>query len=99
MGIETAVLLSYAATAAQVIGAAGAAYGAVEASKKQDIKIPEPEKPMQTAKTADRASVGAANAAAAGGGSLTGNSGTFLTGPSGVDSSLLNLGKNKLLGQ
>lgn len=98
MGIETAVLLSYAATAAQVVGAVGAAYGAVQSSKSKapNIKMPEPEKPAQAAKTVDRNGVAAANAAIGG---LTGNSSTFLTGPSGVASTALNLGKNTLLGQ
>jgi hypothetical protein len=100
MGIETALVLSYAATAAQVIGAAGAAYGAVEAGKnKPAISVPKPDRP-QASKAPDLGAAAAANAAAAGaGGALAGNSGTFLTGPGGVDASMLNLGKNKLLGQ
>jgi hypothetical protein len=97
MGIETAALLSYAATAAQVVGAVGAAYGAAQSAKgKPSINIPTPEKPQQATKAADRGGLAAANAAVGG---LTGNSGTFLTGPGGVSNSVLNLGKNTLLGQ
>lgn len=61
--------------------------------------IPAPPVP-QAAKKADRGTALAANMAAAGpGGAMSGNSGTFLTGASGVDSSTLDLGKNTLLGQ
>lgn len=99
MGIETAALLSYAATAAQVVGAAATAYGAYESSKAKapKINVPAPEKPpqQQTTKSADRSAAAGVNAAMG----LTGNSGTFLTGPGGVASSTLNLGKNTLLGQ
>lgn len=54
----------------------------------------------QAAKTADRSQDMAANMAAMGaGGALAGNSSTFLTGPNGVPTSTLDLGKNTLLGQ
>lgn len=54
----------------------------------------------QAAKTADRSQDLAANMAAMGpGGALAGNSSTFLTGPNGIASSTLDLGKNTLLGQ
>lgn len=54
----------------------------------------------QAAKTADRTKALTTNMAAMGpGGALAGNSGTFLTGPSGIASDSLNLGKNTLLGQ
>lgn len=60
---------------------------------------PAPPKP-QAAKSADRSAALAGNAAATmAGGALAGNSSTFLTGPSGIDTSALNLGKNTLLGQ
>lgn len=74
---------------------AGGALGAAKAPK-----IQPPEKPPQAAKKHDRAAMLGANAAMAGpGGPMSGNRGTFLTGPSGVDSSSLNLGKNTLLGE
>lgn len=99
-----------AAALATATGAVGAGLAAKQAAKAltpkmPDIKVPKPEAPpaeskSQAAKQPDRAAAVAANIAAAGpGGALSGNSATFLTGPSGVDPSTLNLGKNKLLGQ
>lgn len=59
-----------------------------QANQKPDAK-------PQASKTPDRPAMSAANAAMG----AKGNSGTFLTGPSGVDPSTLNLGKNTLLGE
>lgn len=62
--------------------------------------IPKPTEPPKAAKAPERASSAFNNRAAAGpGGAMSGNSGTFLTGPSGVDASALTLGRNTLLGQ
>lgn len=49
----------------------------------------------QGAKTPDLPAINAANVAA----NSRGNASTFLTGPSGVDPSSLNLGRNRLLGE
>lgn len=92
MGIETALLIG--------AGLAGGMAISGMMPKPPKIDIPKPEKPPQASKTPDRSGVVQANAGAAlPGGSLAGNSGTFLTGPSGIDPSALNLGKNTLLGQ
>lgn len=59
-----------------------------------------PEKPPQATKAPARPAIQASNMAAAlPSGALAGNSSTFLTGPSGIDSSALSLGRNTLLGQ
>lgn len=85
---------------------AGMAMATAMAPKMPNIKVPDPVKPpdpiakSQSAKAPDRAASANANAAAAApGGALSGNSGTFLTGPTGIDPSTLNLGKNVLLGE
>jgi hypothetical protein len=82
--------------------AGGAALSTVMAPKMPTPQIPDAVKPpaSQATKAPERAASVTANAAAASpGGALGGNSSTFLTGPSGIDPSMLNLGKNKLLGQ
>lgn len=92
------------ATATGAVGA-GALASKVLTPKMPQINIPKPEAPpketkSQAAKQPDRTASVVANAAAASpGGALSGNSATFLTGPSGIDPALLNLGKNTLLGQ
>jgi hypothetical protein len=60
---------------------------------------PTPEKPPQMGKAPDPAAVRKKVAGSAITGPAAGNSSTFLTGPSGVDDTLLNLGKNTLMGQ
>lgn len=91
---------SVAVGAMTAASAAVSAYSAVQASKTPKVQIPKPEAPPQAAKAPERTSMLAANlAAAARGGAQSGNSGTFLTGPAGVESTKLNLGKNSLLGQ
>lgn len=84
-----------------LLGAAGAAAASsLLAPKTPSVEIPQPTKPPQASKAPDRAATVATNKAAAGpGGAMSGNSGTFLTGASGIDPSSLNLGKNTLLGQ
>jgi hypothetical protein len=70
------------------------------AMSKPKINIPQPEKPKQGAQAADREGIVRANTMGGmPGGAMAGNAGTFLTGPSGIDPSTLNLGKNTLLGQ
>jgi hypothetical protein len=92
MGIETAIM---------AIGAAASAASAIKSLTTKAPKAPtiQPltaaDKPPAAAKTPDRPMISKANAAAGAGGP----SSTFLTGPSGVDPSTLNLGKNTLLGQ
>jgi hypothetical protein len=84
-----------------------AALGGLMASKmlapamaKPTVTAPEPPpKPAQSTKAPDRVAITAANRDAAASGPMAGNSSTFLTGPSGIDPSTLNLGKNVLLGQ
>lgn len=94
-GISAATLATAAATAVGTIAVTQALK-----PKTPGVNIPTPEKPPQASKGPDRGAINAANvAAAAPGGALSGNSGTFLTGPLGVDPGSLNLGKNKLLGQ
>lgn len=67
---------------------------------KPKINIPAPEKPKQGAQAPDREGIVRANTMGGmPGGAMAGNAGTFLTGPSGIDPSTLNLGKNTLLGQ
>lgn len=69
-------------------------------SKPKMPAIQTPEKPPQDSKAPDRRAAATANAASAmPGGAMAGNSGTFLTGPEGVDPMKLNLGKNTLLGE
>ena len=110
MGIEAALIAlgASATTAAGVSAVATLAGTAMAASKlmKGAPKAPEvkpltaADKPPAQAKAPDRPAISKANATAAGpGGAMSGNSGTFLTGPSGVDPSTLNLGRNTLLGQ
>ena len=110
MGIETALLAmgagagvaSAVGTGATILGGLGAVKtmrDLKKASKTPDVKpLTAADKPPAKAKTPDRPAIGAANAAGPGG-AMSGNSGTFLTGPSGVDPSTLNLGRNTLLGQ
>lgn len=108
MGIETALLAmgasagvaSAVSLGATALGAAGA-IKALKAPKAPEVKpLTAADKPPAKAKAPDRPAISRANAAAAGpGGAMSGNSGTFLTGPSGVDPSTLTLGKNTLLGQ
>jgi len=93
---------SAAPALATVAGAAGAGLLAKQAVPKQPPAV-QPltaaDKP-QTAKGPDRAVVNAQNTAlTAAAGAKAGNAGTFLTGPSGIDASTLNLGKNTLLGE
>ncbi|HSV48352.1 MAG TPA: hypothetical protein VLJ58_21365 [Ramlibacter sp.] len=87
--------------AAAVAGTAITAYTALNQPKPPGVKqLTAADKPPAAAKAPSRPATSTANAAAAGpGGAMSGNSGTFLTGPSGVDPSTLNLGKNTLLGQ
>jgi hypothetical protein len=93
-GISAASIASMAAAAASVV----TAYTALKGPKTPGV--PTPEKPPQATKVADRGGALTANMAASmPGGASSGNSGTFLTGPSGVDPASLNLGKNSLLGQ
>lgn len=93
MGIETVAYALMAATAVKSL--------TQKAPKAPEVKpLTAADKPPAKAKAPDRPAIGKANAAAAGpGGAMSGNSGTFLTGPSGVDPSTLNLGRNTLLGQ
>lgn len=95
-GITAATLATYAGYAVT----AYSAYSATQAGKGSKAQIPTPAPPPQAAKAPERTNMMAANMAAArAGGAQAGNSGTFLTGPAGVDSGKLNLGKNTLLGQ
>lgn len=94
------------ASTVAMMGAAavgGMALSSAMSPKMPTPQVPDPVKPpqaSQASKAPDRAPMVAANKAAAGpGGALSGNIGTFLTGPAGIDPSTLNLGKNVLLGQ
>ena len=86
-------------TAAAAIASAGA--GAYTALTQKTPKAPEvqaPEKPPQAAKAPDAGSLRRNNANASLLGPMSGNSSTLLTGPSGIDPGMLNLGRNTLLG-
>ncbi len=102
MGIETALLaLGAGAGTAAAVSAGVTGLGALGALKTLTTKpksqaIPTPEKPPQVAKTPERATALATNAANGGRGAGTGS--TLLTGASGIDSASLNLGKTTLLG-
>lgn len=108
MGIETALAaLGVSATTAAAISTGATVLGGLAAAKTLTDKPKAPavqpvtaaDKP-QTAKGPDRAVVNAQNTAlTAAAGAKAGNAGTFLTGPSGIDASTLNLGKNTLLGE
>jgi len=89
---------SVAAGAVTAASLAATAYSAVQASKAQKQAIPTPDKPPQATKTPERAAL-ATNLAAAAKGSLSGNAGTFLTGPAGIAPDTLSLGKTTLLGR
>lgn len=92
MGIETAMMIGALASAASSVKSL--------TTKSPKATVPEPEKPPQATKAPSREPMLAANTMAASpAGAMSGNSGTFLTGPSGVDPSSLNLGRNTLLGQ
>lgn len=110
MGIETALVAAgMSAATAAAVGTAATVVGGGLALKALTQKAPKApavkpltaaDKPPAQAKAPDRPAISAANKAAAGpGGAMSGNSGTFLTGPSGVDPSTLVLGKSTLLGQ
>lgn len=78
----------------------GMMLGSMMKPKMPSINVPQPEKPKQVAQSADREGIVRANTMGGmPGGAMAGNAGTFLTGPSGIDPSTLNLGKNTLLGQ
>lgn len=82
--------------------AAGAAMSTMMAPKMPTPSVPTPEKPPQASKQPERAAMGGGATGAAGMGAgpgAAGNAGTFLTGPSGIAASSLDLGKNTLLGQ
>ena len=82
-----------------LIAAAGAGAAAAAAPKGgPKINIPAPEKPPQATKTANRDAAVAGNTPLPGS-SMSGNAGTFLTGPGGINPGSLNLGRNKLLGE
>lgn len=86
---------------AAVVGAAAAAAMAPGSPKAPDAPAPPAQQPAsQAAKTPDASTFKSANQDAMGpGGPLAGNSSTLLTGPGGIDTSLLNLGRSTLLGQ
>lgn len=97
-----------AGTAAALATATGALGGGLLAGKVLSPKQPDtpasvaqpPEKPPAPAKQPDRQALDGANAAAGlPGGPLAGNASTFLTGPGGVPTGSLDLGRNTLLGQ
>lgn len=110
MGIETALLAmgasagvaSAVGTGATILGGLGALKGMRDLSKAAKTPAVKPltaaDRPPAAAKAPDRPAMARTNAAAAAGPG-GGASGTFLTGPSGVDPSTLNLGRNTLLGQ
>lgn len=85
---------------AMIAGAAVSAVGTVsQMNKKTSTPTPPaPEKPPQASKTPDIAAIRKKNASALTG-PAAGNASTFLTGPSGIEDQMLNLGKNSLLGQ
>lgn len=60
---------------------------------------PAPEPPPQAAKVPDQAAIKRKNASTALTGPLVGAAGTALTGPSGIEDNMLNLGRNTKLGQ
>jgi hypothetical protein len=95
-----AALAGGSTAAAMLAGGLGLGLAAKAMKKDKAPAVQAPTKPPQETQKPERPTVVANNAAAAGpGGAMSGNSGTFLTGPSGVDPSTLNLGKNTLLGQ
>lgn len=108
MGIEAAALaLGASAGTAAAVSLGATALGGLAAVKTLTDKPKAPpvtpvtaaDKPQAT-KGPDRAVVNAQNTAlTAAAGAKAGNAGTFLTGPSGIDASTLNLGKNTLLGE
>lgn len=86
------------ATATGIFGASKLAGSLL--TGEQSAKVATPEKPPQVAKAPDRKAISDASMMAAmPGGPMAGNAGTFLTGPGGVPSGSLELGKNTLLGQ
>lgn len=94
MGIETATIAAWASAA----GAVGGIVNGMEQSRKAK-NANKPEAPPQALKDPDQQNLQEQNRMAAALGDKKGNSSTFLTGPSGVDASQLNLGKTTLLGQ
>jgi len=96
-------LLSAAGTAAAT-AVVGAVVSQALAPKQKDKpqqqqQITQADKPQEV-KQVDQSALQKKNALAmAAGGSLSGNSGTLLTGSSGVNSNSLNLGTSTLLGQ
>lgn len=110
MGIESALAaigtwLGASGTAATAVGgmavasAATTAMSAAAALKKPKMPgipgLTEQDRPPQATRTPDRTPMAAGNLAAG----RMGNAGTFLTGAGGIDSAMLNLGRNTLLGQ
>lgn len=87
-----------ATTIAAVAGAAFTAYGALSQKAPQQPAVPALAKPPQASKTPDANAVRRKNATALTG-PAAGNASTFLTGASGIEDNLLNLGKSTLLGQ
>jgi hypothetical protein len=88
------------AGALAMMGTAVVASQMMKPKTPQAAAIQPPEKPPQASTQPDRSALTkAAASASAPGGAFAGNSGTFLTGPSGVDAGALNLGRNVLLGQ
>ena len=81
-----------------VASIAGAAVTAAMSKTPDMPQVAPAEKPPQAAKAPDVNTVKKANANAAAMGPSAGPSSTWLTGPSGVDSASLNLGKSTLLG-
>lgn len=103
MGIEAALVAwgmsaSAAATTVGALGAAAAGVAGAAATKALGPKppgVPDPIKPPQQSVAPDRGGFLAGNSGAG----RLGNASTFLTGAGGIDSSVLNLGRNTLLGQ
>lgn len=86
-------------TVAAVVGAGAAVAGAVAASKSGKAPAaPAVTPPPQGAQAPDASASLKKNANGAAG-LNAGTSSTFLTGPSGIDSGSLNIGKNVFLGQ
>jgi hypothetical protein len=99
-------LFAFAGSAAPALATGVGALGAGALAGqvlKPSVPAPAPQtvtKPPAPVKKPERPAAVQANAAAAGpGGAMSGNSSTFLTGPSGIDPSALNLGMNTLLGR
>lgn len=80
---------------AAVAGVGGMALGKMMTPKMPSI--PEPAKPPQASRAPDRQAIRTSNAGNAG--MVSSGSSTMLTGPSGIDPAMLNLGRNSLLGQ